>query len=240
MDFTSESALDNDKAQHEALVQEVQESNYKISTFSLVWRPAVLILIPLALALASIYLGFSWTEYFQSSLQTYVWLYIGKYYENSASWDCLPNGNAVPSDNLWNHTVWDTSQFLDINLGFGSFEFGVAKGIDIGWDLIIGRGGQIILILLSYRVMSAVLLHSMETRTASLYTYTALGFDRGPRFAIWASLRDLWSGRSRMRGVLSMVIYASLYLLVFPTFVSLFIGGCELANPISGLYHDRI
>jgi hypothetical protein len=80
----------------------------------------------------------------------------------------------------------------------------------------------------------------METRTASLYTYTALGFDRGPRFAIWASLRDLWSGRSRMRGVLSMVIYASLYLLVFPTFVSLFIGGCELANPISGLYHDRI
>jgi hypothetical protein len=233
MDFDPKSALDNDKAQHEALVQEVDEPNYKISTFSLIRKPAILILIPLAPTLVSIYLGFSWTECFRQYLHTWVWLYTGKYYRKyliPTSWDCLPNGNAIPIGRSFDHTVWDTSQFLDITLGFGSFEFSVAKGIDVGWDLIVGRGGQIILALLSYRVLSRVLLHSMETRATSFYTYTALGFDRGPLFSSWASLRDLWSGRSQGRRILPMVIYASLYLLAFPTFVSVFVQGYKLAD----------
>ena len=197
MAFDSSSTLDNDKAQHEALVQEVDEPERKISAFSLIRKPAVLILIPLALTILSVYLGFSWTEF----LNTDDWIYNNG--QVFGDWVCYSNGSAVYEldwdESGLKQSVWDTSQFLDITLGFGSFEFGVAKGIDVGWDLIVGRGGQIILALLSYRVLSAVLLHSMETRTASLYTYTALGFDRGPLFAVWASLRDIWNGRSKGR-----------------------------------------
>jgi len=219
MAFDSNSTLDNDKAQHEALVQEVGEPQSKISLFSLVWKPAVFLLIPLALLTVSVYLGFSWTEYFQDDLRTNDWTdRTWDSYNRDLRWACLSNGKVVST--MDSPSVWNTDQFLDINLGFGSFEFGIAKGIDIGWDLIVGRGGQIILALVSYRVLSAVLLHSMETQSTSFYTYTAVGFDRGPLFTIRASSRDLWNGRGRGRGVLFMVIYVSLYLLAFPTFVS--------------------
>ena len=218
MAFDSNSTLDNDKAQHEALVQEVGEPQSKISFFSLVWKPAVFLLIPLALLTVSIYLGFSWTEYFQYDLRTNDWTdRTWASYNQNLNWVSLSNGKAVPTSD--SPSVWDTDQFLNINLGFGFFKFGIAKGIDIGWDLMVGRGGQMLLALLSYRVLSAVLLHSMETRSASFYTYTAVGFDRGPLLTIWASMRDLWNGRSKGRGVLFMVIYASLYLLAFPTLV---------------------
>jgi len=224
MDSDSESTLDSIKDQHEALVQKVYESEHKISTISLIWKPAVLILIPLALTLVSIYLGFSWTWYFEVILHTLDFVYTGFHHngdsDHNSSWLCLPDGIAVTREEFGSHSIWDTSQFLDINLGFGWFEFGVAKGIDIGWDLIVGRGGQLILALLSYRVSSAVLLHSMETCTASFHTYIAIGFDRGPLFSIQASLRDLWSGRTQGKGALFMIIFASLYLLAFPTFVS--------------------
>jgi hypothetical protein len=245
MDSNSGSTLDNDKAQHEALVQTLDVPESDTSTFSLIWRPAALLLIPLVLTLTSIYLSFSWTVYFENNLDTANWTHMGNYFgPDDVNWYCFSNGTAAPQlmkANSGMATVWDTNQFLDITLGFGSFEFGVAKGIDIGWDLVVGRGGQILLALFSYRVCSAVLLHSMETRAVSLYTYTAVGFDRGPLLSIWASLRDLWSGRSQGKGVLSMVIFASLYLLAFPTFVSVPYDGCiDLLILVLGLDHDRI
>ena len=174
----------------------------------------------------SIYLGFSCAYYFRKFYKDY---WYNSFAPNNENWQCLPNGTAIPSSAL-SYTVWDPSQFLDITLGFGSFQFGIAKGIDVGWDLIVGRGGQILLSLLSYRVLSAVLVHSMETHCASFYIYTAVGFDRGPLFSVWASMRDIWTGKSQKKRILSMVVYASLYLLAFPTFVSFSVWNIEPAN----------
>ena len=213
MAFNSGLPFDDDKAQHEALVNEVDEREHRISTISLLWRPTAFILIPLALTFVSIYLGLSWTRYFAHHLGTDKWLGLPK--GDSFHWTCIPNGTAA-TQQPW---VWNTSQFLDITLGFGSFDFGSAKGIDIAWDLVVGRGGQILLALFSYRVLSAALLQSMENRAVSFYTYTAIGLDRGPVFSIWASLRDLWYSRSQGKGVLVMAVFASLYLLAFQTFV---------------------
>lgn len=228
----SSSTIGNNKAQNEALIQEADQPECKISIFAIIWRAAALFLIPLAFTLVTAYFGFSWSGFFQNKLNTASWLYTGYYGQASSNWMCLPNGKAVPRllKVTPQPTVWDTSQFLDITFGFGSFNFGVAKGIDVGWDLIVGRGGQILLALFSYRIWSAILLLSMETHAVSFYTYTAVGFDRGPIFIIWASLRDLWAGRSQERLIPLMGILTSLYLLVFPTFVSSFVGGCKLAN----------
>ena len=231
----SGTTLANDKAQHEALVQDIDEPESKITFCSLVWKPAVLLLIPLALTILTVYFGLSWTDYFQDNFDTDAWIYNnGKV---MGDWVCYSNGSAIYESDWLNsglrQSVWDTSQFLDITLGFGSFDFAIAKGIDIGWDLVIGRGGQIVLALLSYRVFSAVLLHSMETRAVCFYTYAAIGFGRGPLFSIWASLRDLWSGRSREKRVLFMVVYASLYLLAFPTFVSISSRRCVPTDYLS-------
>ncbi|KAG9603059.1 hypothetical protein KCU77_g2855, partial [Aureobasidium melanogenum] len=217
---------DDDKAQHEALVQEVNESQCKISAFSLIWKPAVLILIPIALVFVSGYFGFSWTHLSIYDDAMWKWPETGDINED-AGWTCLANGTA----SLDLATLWNASQFLDINLGFGRFKFGVAKGLDVAWDLVVGRGGQILLAMFSYRLLSAVLLQSMETRTISLYTYTAIGFDRGPLFCVWASLRDLWSDRRQGKIVLFTVVFASLYLLAFPTFVSTMTGYKPIYTP---------
>jgi hypothetical protein len=118
MAFDSGSTLDNDKAQLEALVQEVDEPERKISTFSLISKPAVLILIPVALTILSVYLGFSWTEF----LDTGDWIYNNG--QVFGDWVCYSNGSAdyeLDWDNSdLKQSVWDTSQFLDITLGFGS------------------------------------------------------------------------------------------------------------------------
>jgi hypothetical protein len=186
------------------------------------------IVVPLVLTLVSIYLGFSWTDDFQWVLSTNDWLYTEP--QPVGYWFCPLNGKAVLEDEVSDQTVWDTNEFLDITLGFGLFDFGVAKGLDIGWDLIVGRGGQLILALLSYRLLSATLLYSMETCTTSFYTYTAVGFDRGPLFVVWAAIRDLWIGKSQDRRILSMIIFASVYLLAFPTFVSGRVRDYKLAD----------
>ncbi|KAG9748177.1 hypothetical protein KCU73_g7158, partial [Aureobasidium melanogenum] len=234
----SDLVLDNDKAQQEALVHEVDESEYKVPNFSLIWRPATFILIPLALAFITIYLGLSWTEYFADHLGTVKWLYPNHHLpEESVYWTCLPNGTATPQTMF---SVWDTSQFLDITLGFGSFQFGLAKGIDVVWDMVIGRGGQIVLALLSCRVLSAALLHSMETRAASFKSYVAIGLDRGPVFTIWASVRDLWTRRSQEPLVLVTVMFASIYLLAFQTFVSTMTGYKPISTPWVHLDTDAL
>ncbi|KAG9659507.1 MFS general substrate transporter, partial [Aureobasidium melanogenum] len=226
MAFDSGPIHDDDKAQHEALVQEVNESQYKISAFSLIWKPAVLILIPIALVFVSGYFGFSWTRLSIYNDASWEWPETGDINED-AGWTCLANGTA----SLDLATVWDASQFLDISLGFGRFKFGVAKGLDVAWDLIIGRGGQILLAIFSYRILGAVLLQSMETRAVSFYTYTAIGLDRGPLFCAWASLRELWADRCQGKRVLVTVVFASLYLLAFPTFVSTMTGYKPIYTP---------
>lgn len=59
------------------------------------------------------------------------------YYDNG--------GWAVPSPyNL----SWDPALFISVTLGFGTFTFPVAKTIDVFWDLIVERGGQLLLVFL--------------------------------------------------------------------------------------------
>jgi hypothetical protein len=212
MDFDSGSTLEDNESQHEALVQEVDQSEHKLSTFSLYWRPAALALIPLALALVFIYLFLSWTPWFQHKLHTDDWFDLATLSQITTNWVCLFNGTAAPHAglNMFELTPLGGSGLLDITLGFGSFDFQVAKGIDIGWDLVVGRGGQILLALIWYRVCSSLMLHIMETQTVSFYTYTAIGFDRGPLFFMWALLRDLWTGRCKSKSQFMGVAFVSM------------------------------
>jgi hypothetical protein len=45
-----------------------------------------------------------------------------------------------------------TSGFFAITLQFGDFSFDTAKLIDITWDLVVGRGGQLCLAYISYPI----------------------------------------------------------------------------------------
>src|SRR5438034_6720862 len=90
--------------------------------------------------------------------------------------DCYPNGIwSRKPDATWR--IMHTSYFFIINLAYGSFTFSSVKIIDIIWDLAVGRGGQIILAYVAYRVLNEALLFSMESHPTSYEMFTTISFE---------------------------------------------------------------
>jgi len=63
---------------------------------------------------------------------------------------------------------WDSNLFLSVTMGFHGLTFAQAKAIDICFDLMIGRGSQVLLALATYPVLRRAVLRSMEVREFSL------------------------------------------------------------------------
>ena len=59
------------------------------------------------------------------------------------------------------------SAILNISVAYGNLSFGVAKFIDLVWDVFISRGGQIGLGYVAYRVHTSALLGIMEDKLVS-------------------------------------------------------------------------
>jgi hypothetical protein len=138
--------------------------------------------------------------------------------------DCQPDGTvALPWDDH-DYDNWRISSLLDISIAFGNMSFPVAKLIDVLWDTVVGRGGQALLTLLIYRVLSQSLLYSMETRPSSFRKFSATAFETGTFTALRVFIQDLHRKR-RGRNlqstlmVLAFVLCTS-YVLAFPTILS--------------------
>lgn len=207
--------IENIEFQEELLSVSPQEiANPKpVTRWSVIWRP------PLFLLLALVGVALPWGLLFL----TYVVVnHMGlDIYEDTrwSRWKCLPNGAPVLDAPYL--TLWDFSGFFEITLGCGRFTFTHAKLIDVGWDIVIGRGGQLLLALLSYRIINGALLHSMETHPRSMPAFIALSFDQGSFVGTWALLKEHWGCHRSGKALLSMLLVSLMYLAVFPTFVSL-------------------
>ncbi len=97
---------------------------------------------------------------------------------------CLPDGSfQVPGT----ASIWDTDYFLSINVpvsptspdGATQWSFARAKAVDVVWDLFIGRGMQIALAFLAFRVFTKVLWRLMEREEMPFRTYAAVAFHPG-------------------------------------------------------------
>lgn len=103
---------------------------------------------------------------------------------------CTPDAHVrlavVPSpvNNKWNH-----QRFLWITLGFGHFSFAAAKGVDLVWDLVIGRLGQLLIIYLTYPILRRALLRAMFQFPVYLPMYASITFDKISLSTVWAVLR---------------------------------------------------
>ena len=75
---------------------------------------------------------------------------------DTKQFSCAANGEPIlPDDSL---TIWDHRLFFSISLAYGNFTFSTAKTIDVFWDLIVGRGGQLLLSVLVYSALRRSLL----------------------------------------------------------------------------------
>ena len=158
---------------------------------------------------------------------------------------CAPDGTVLcPWD--YNYGVatssfqlnWRPDLFLSITLAFGNFSFSAAKAIDVCWDVMAGRGGQLVLVLISYPVLRRSLNLSMEQTTISFRLFAVAAFEKVSLRTLWTATRSIFVPRTgleqpqdlplrthrQIRRRLAAFAFACAYILVFPVMMSTMSG----------------
>ncbi|KAF1849331.1 uncharacterized protein K460DRAFT_331184 [Cucurbitaria berberidis CBS 394.84] len=159
--------------------------------------------------------------------------------------DCYPNGSWKEADGAtWR--IMDSSYFFTPNLSFGAFSFTQVKVIDIAWDLIIGRGGQMLLAYVNYRVFNEWLVYHMELHLTSYKMYAAVAFETttmrtlgvlGKEFLAFG--KGTWRRFFRWLAMLSMII-STIYVLSFPTLMAALTGYITTNEPYLQNYERNL
>jgi len=117
------------------------------------------------------------------------------------------------------------SQLLTINLGFGTMPFSTAKLVDVLWDVVVGRGGQMLLTYIAYHIFTKSLTRTMEDSQVSYHTFAAFAFESGTTTGLFMLAKDFASNRSlRSKMIVSWVLAATLHIVAFPTLSSAMTG----------------
>jgi hypothetical protein len=133
----------------------------------------------------------------------------------------------------------DSSYFFTPNLSFGSMTFTQVKVIDVAWDLLVGRGGQLGLAWVNWRVFNEWLVGWMEHHQASWKIYASLAFQTTSLSSlgvvgkeILASANGVGWKRWSLRW-LAMVgmFFSTLYVLSFPTLMAAMTGYIATSEP---------
>lgn len=145
---------------------------------------------------------------------------------------CMANSEAIFP---WNETVneyWDSSTALFITLGSGRYTYPEAKAIDVLWDLLVGRGGQILAAAMAFTVIRKSLTLSMEQKSVPVSLAFGVYF-RSITVVLVGSILQNLSLRSRARQHqdkavplwrLSSWFYLCVYVLILPTVISAMTG----------------
>lgn len=116
---------------------------------------------------------------------------------------------------------WNGAYILTITLAAGDLTYTQAKAIDIIWDLVVGRGGQMLICFLVYPSMRKSLLTALERHPMHMPVVASLAFEHFSVVSWWTTTRELFRRWSwRLFGYLWMIVY----LLAFGTVVSAMTG----------------
>ncbi|KAK5079774.1 hypothetical protein LTR70_007586 [Exophiala xenobiotica] len=123
------------------------------------------------------------------------------------------------------YSPWKRDAIFAINMSFGSYSFGVAKLIDVSWDVGIGRGGQALLAYLTYKTFTKALTCSMESSVVSADVFEAITLQNDTIGGVFKLTKDCLQNRSaRARGTMCCMILAALFVLILPTWLSAMTG----------------
>jgi len=105
--------------------------------------------------------------------------------------------------------------------GGGSLSFTQAKGIDIAWDLVVGRGGQVLLLWIAGYVYAAVLDQILESTSPNVTydLYISVAISGSALTLTGALIRRLFTTCSFWPKSCFM-LYSALYLAAYPTLIA--------------------
>jgi hypothetical protein len=151
---------------------------------------------------------------------------------------CDSNGEIRWRDSSTSYTknspYWDGALFLSVTMGFHGLSFPQAKAIDICFDLIAGRGSQILVAFAAYPILRRAILRSMETRDFSLALLLPFFLEKISAYTLWSLTANMRTMRERNLGSqghtrrpriridwrITLVILIGCYVLALPTFLS--------------------
>lgn len=148
---------------------------------------------------------------------------------------CNADGRVVKQNVGEYKPLWDPKLYFTINMAWGTFSFTDVKIIDTCWDTVVGRGGQIVVALVAYRVLRRSLDLTMEDCAISFPTVTSLYCQQLQIASVWQLSRESishWnpcrSARrdSRLSGKLRLAMQAAActYVMTFATLAVVMTG----------------
>lgn len=120
--------------------------------------------------------------------------------------------------------------------------FGVVKTIDVVWGIVIGRGGQALLLWLSYRVYQACLLRVMERTTVPYSLYLDMAMSQPSITSIWALTKFIFQRKQAGRHKVLMIwlISALIWVIVWQVFTDAMTSYTAIGEPYLRLEADYI
>lgn len=117
------------------------------------------------------------------------------------------------------------------NLTFGNLTITQARAIDVGWNLVVGRGGQGILGFASYRASAAALVRIAERTPVSYDVFGALSLQPQPLEAIVPLLKSvLRTTGARAKITLGFLLLSAIFVLAFPSICDIEAGYIQKSN----------
>ncbi|GAW22628.1 hypothetical protein ANO14919_121700 [Xylariales sp. No.14919] len=126
------------------------------------------------------------------------------------------------------------SQFFQINRGLGHLTFTQAKVIDTFWDLVVGRGGQACLALVSWRLFADCATVSLVTQPLSFAAFRTIFLESEPSiFSTWTIAKSfIFQKRVASKFTSGFIIFDMVFILAWPTLISAATGYVPITWPV--------
>ncbi|KAK4225139.1 hypothetical protein QBC38DRAFT_531377 [Podospora fimiseda] len=152
--------------------------------------------------------------------------------ENQNFGTCKPGGKFSP---WWfgSWSYWSDGGFFEITLGSGKFTFTEAKVIDIFWDLLVGRGGQVVIAYLSWIALSNFIAISIQKSPISYTTFWSTFLHRESTLLnVYRLITDRSFYRAlRSKIAIGFAVISLIFVLSFPTLADSMTGYVPATTP---------
>jgi hypothetical protein len=156
-----------------------------------------------------------------------------KFNDTDRDYGCDPAGN-VWVTNANRPNLWSKNYGLAITLGFGSFKFSVAKSIDIMFDLVVGRGGQVLAGILLYYNFRGPVVAAMHRSPVPYDKLMKMEYHTAGTTSFLVYCNDVhWKRRSGITWFTTfMLAVSTFYVLTLPTWFSAMSGYQAIDEPL--------
>ncbi|KAJ8106925.1 hypothetical protein OPT61_g9216 [Boeremia exigua] len=137
---------------------------------------------------------------------------------------CPPDGEFTLYPDRY--SMWSWNGFFQITLGGGELSFGQAKVVDIVWDIGVGRGGQLVLAIISWREFARYLTICMESEPVTYQVFRTIFVENDASvLSTYRTIKSfIWQRRLRSNVAMIFMTATMIFILAFPTLVSALSG----------------